>query len=49
MKINTAKNIEKDLRNMIKVEKENKVDWSKIKAFSDLYSDAFRQIIKKAN
>ena len=47
--INTAKNIERDIDCMINKKEEKAENWNKIRAFSDLYSDAFRKILKKAN
>ena len=47
--MNTSKNIEKALKDKIDKKEVEKADWSKIKAFSDLYSDAFRLLIQKAN
>ena len=47
--INTAKNIERDIDCMINKKEEKKADWSGIRAFSDLYSDASREILIKAN
>ena len=47
--VNTANNIEKDLKNMINKKEEKAENWNKIRAFSDLYSDAFREILIKAN